>query len=609
MNISKLSIEGYKNFKDKVEIKFHKGLNVIVGENASGKTTIIDALRLILSESEFSYMAIRENDFHRSFDSNNFQAQKIKIDLEWEDLNESEQITFLTWHDGEEKAKLHFEVENKESRKGKYRKTIWGGASLASAFEEETFDFIECIYLPPLRDAETKLINGRGSRIAKLLKLQFENDNDKNVLVASVNKFNKQIIEQENFKRASEAINNRIKESIGEVFAQRISLQFTETSFSSILESIKLIFFPNLAETDLEKFCDIALNSLGYNNLLYIATVLAELEIVQKKEKERTASILLIEEPEAHLHPQLQIKLIKYLNERSKNEKNMQIIITTHSPILASSVEIDRLIHIVKAKNIITTTNLKDILIRPESRKFLSRWLDITKSTLFFSRGVILVEGISEALLIPELAKIVLKTRSDLPNSLEEAGIAVVNINGLSFFHFMQLFCNISKLDDSEEKYELQDGDFPTIPLRCSGITDRDSQKSDGTKSTNYSLKMIQPLEKTKNVRLFVGAEQTFEYELLKMGKNFKTMASCIAEIWPKENSTIRGIKNQCIEIGNDSECTVDNKKFLAEKISHIGKGTYAQVLAEKIIDEEIEFEIPDYIKNAIIWACGDENA
>lgn len=56
MFISKLSIDGYRNCCEKSQISFNKGLNILVGENASGKSTIIDALRLILKDQEQSYI-------------------------------------------------------------------------------------------------------------------------------------------------------------------------------------------------------------------------------------------------------------------------------------------------------------------------------------------------------------------------------------------------------------------------------------------------------------------------------------------------------------------------------------------------------------------------
>lgn len=169
MHISKLYISGYKNAKDRSEIRLNKGLNVLVGENGSGKTTIVNALRLALRENEFSYMNIDEDDFYISLDKQ-YIAPEIRIDLTLESLSPNEQVTFLSWCDADYNAQLHLEINSNPNRKGYYKKEVWGGASKSSIFEDETFDCIDCIYLPPLRDAEEKLVNGKRSRLAQLLK-------------------------------------------------------------------------------------------------------------------------------------------------------------------------------------------------------------------------------------------------------------------------------------------------------------------------------------------------------------------------------------------------------------------------------------------------------
>lgn len=56
MYISELEIDGYKNCNKKSKISFNPGINILVGENASGKTTIIDAIRMILRDSEQGYI-------------------------------------------------------------------------------------------------------------------------------------------------------------------------------------------------------------------------------------------------------------------------------------------------------------------------------------------------------------------------------------------------------------------------------------------------------------------------------------------------------------------------------------------------------------------------
>ena len=124
MFISKLSIDGYRNCCEKSQISFNKGLNILVGENASGKSTIIDALRLILKDQEQSY--ITEDDFYKSF-TQDVKNHNIRIDVTLENLNQEEKITFLSWCNANFDAELHLEVESNPSPRGYFKKSIWGG--------------------------------------------------------------------------------------------------------------------------------------------------------------------------------------------------------------------------------------------------------------------------------------------------------------------------------------------------------------------------------------------------------------------------------------------------------------------------------------------------
>ncbi|MBS5913486.1 AAA family ATPase [Paenibacillus macerans] len=659
MHISSLSITGYKNSKEKSLIKLHKGLNVLVGENGSGKTTIVNALRLILRENEFSYMNINEDDFYVSLDKK-YSAPNIKIDLTFDSLSPDEQVTFLTWCDADFNAQLHLEVSSNPNRKGYFKKEIWGGVSKSSIFEEETFECIDCIYLPPLRDAEEKLVNGKRSRLAQLLKKQYGDKKDE--LVQSVKSFNEQITSNADKKYneieiAKQNINAKLEETLGQRLGQSINLQFAETTFNKIVESIKMVFFPGIKESNPDKFRDIATNSLGYNNLLYIATVFAELELLKDN---NMMTVLLIEEPEAHLHPQLQVKFIKYLEEISRTLENIQVVITTHSPVLASSIKIDNLIHVIQKGDAIITTVLKDIDLGESSKNYINRWLDVTKSTLLFSKGIILVEGISEAMLIPTFAKIVLaqynkKALADikeiLPNSLEEAGVSTVNINGINFKHFMKLFANC---DGSSGKVHL--------PIYCSGITDNDPPKliefvydkhgelkkdknnepitrsvdtfplpGESPSGANSALQLIDDIAKSNWGRLYHSPLKTFEYDLAIEG-NTSQMAKVLHDLWPLEGT----VKGHCMTICSRNNQYPENAQLLKEDaeyifkhidVDEVGKGIYAQELTNylelqinrhmdsinetrsNLIDVYTKISelmvIPEYIKRAIIWACG----
>jgi putative ATP-dependent endonuclease of the OLD family len=529
MFLESMKIAGYKNFREEFTVHFSKGLNVLVGENGVGKSAIIDAIRLVLLEDEFGRRGISESDFHRPFQENATAADAIHIQVQFVDLYREQMVAFLPWSDLKGNAKLNLDVDNKQNNQGHFRPLRWGGASRASAFEWELFDTINCIYLPPLRDAEAKLREGRGSRLARLLRNLNKDDERQKDIETHVKKFHDDLAIHKSgpIAQANNIIRERLREALGTVFGQDTSIRFSETNFNRIAESLRLLFFPKIDFTsNQDLFRNLEENSLGYNNLIYLATVLAEL--TSPSEDAEYLRVLLIEEPEAHLHPQLQVRLLRYL-ENTTTDSGVQVIVTTHSPVLASAVSLKSIIHLSSPNDAspravpISNCGLSD-----KSEAFLSRWLDVTKSTLLFAKGIILVEGIAESMLIPELAKFVLeehnsklaeKSRERLPCTLEDSAVSVINMNGIFFKHFMQLFCNL-------------DGTTGTnLPVRCAGITDQDpSRDSKPTPSkkgsgTNPALELIGRINGSEWARLYANDLKTFEYDLAFDGNNTKVMA------------------------------------------------------------------------------------
>jgi predicted ATP-dependent endonuclease of OLD family len=295
--------------------------------------------------------------------------------------------------------------------------------------------------------------------------------------------------------------------------------------------------------------------------------------------------------------------------------------VTAHSPVLASAASLDSLIHLSKHRNAdknftYTAVALKECGLPDRSKKFITRWLDVTKSTLLFARGIILVEGIAEAMLLSVLAKKVLqdynnKQKDDnrkLSVSLEDAGISVVNMNGIYFSHFFPLFC----------KYDELYGE--NIPVNCAGITDRDPPTTiskDGNKvpskptpsspisdTTNHALELIAKVNKSANVRLYANALKTFEYDLAMEGDNLRIMCSIAKSLVDPGSEAARRFEQYEIDVWNSEKTENDRAEASFYLLTHIEKGAFAQALADSLENSNTTLSIPKYISDAVIWAC-----
>jgi len=639
MYLSNLRTKGFRCFENDFHINLSDGLNVIVGENGAGKTAIISAMRQLFHDSESGRYTVTSDDFSYSFSEEAKPASSFLIQSEFDGLDVDDKVAFLPWVGSANTALLNLEAENKEIR-GRFKKVIWGGTSKSSQFDPELLDLIQCIYLPPLRDAEAKLSNGRQSRLSKLLKAlnrkelkQCRKDEKLHPLEEKVKEFNETLAADEklSIKAANEMITAQLSQAIGLNFGQKTSIQFAESNFTKIAESLTLLFFPNFSAEDQSLFRSLSQNSLGYNNLLYIASILAELTLNEEEDTQPLFKLLLIEEPEAHLHPQLQIRLLNHLKSVAENNKNVQVIVTTHSTVLASSVELGSIIHLSKSTKPIATP-LRSCGLPTNSSLFINRWLDVTKSNLLFAGGVILVEGIAEQMVLPILAKMVLHDQDDGKRCLEDLGVSIINLNGIYFKHFMQLYCNIKESVDDEEVIG------ENIPVRCSGLTDLDPPKTvkikvadpekDGEfkeidedfipyegnmeSGTNHAIKLVESINSSTNARLFVSQYKTLEYDLAMEGNNAALMAEVLSSLWPKPKKGNSPVIDKLTELAQiDWTKEQPKEKALAafeilKRIDdvNVGKGMFAQVMTDKIENKEIAFSVPSYIKDAVLWAC-----
>jgi len=100
MYLNKLRLWNFRKYGSKenesaLEVEFQKGVNLLVGENDSGKSTIIDAIKIVLLTQSHEYIKITEDDFH--INTENLRVDELKIECEFEDFSENEAKNFLEW--------------------------------------------------------------------------------------------------------------------------------------------------------------------------------------------------------------------------------------------------------------------------------------------------------------------------------------------------------------------------------------------------------------------------------------------------------------------------------------------------------------------------------
>lgn len=495
MIISKLKIYNFRQFKSVdaspgLEITFHKGLNALIGENDSGKTAVIDALKLVLLTQSNEYIRPSDEDFYKSVDGDAYSEFKIDCTISEFTQNEAKNfIEYLIFKRDGDKVEYTLELHYRAWKEGHkiFQELRVGDVDDGVSIDGKARDLLKAVYLKPLRDAEREMSSGRSSRISQiLLNHPVFKDKKDHTILDIFQDANKKI---ENYftddvegKQILKTIRDNLKEFNDKGQASNAELKTSDIQLRAILESLSLKA-PEINP------------GLGELNLLFIA---AEL-LLLKDDTDGGMKLALIEELEAHLHPQAQLRLISYL-QNEYNENDVQIIISTHSPILASKINLKNLILMKNGVGYDLAEGKTGL--QKGDYLFLQRFLDSTKANLFFAKGIIMVEGDAENILIPVIADII-------GYPLEKYGISLVNVGSTAFLRYSGIMIR---------------SDGSTIGIPVSVITDCDVKPYDideATKKKNPCEKKEESAqaEKMKNdkytngsVRGFTSPRWTLEY-------------------------------------------------------------------------------------------------
>ena len=469
MYLKHIRAKNYRAFGDgtsapALDWELNPGLNILVGENDAGKTGIVDSIRQVLLTTSYEPVRLFEQDFHINGAD---RAHTLTIEATLCALSPDQEASVLEWltleKDGTCSLILHLEARyhppqaTKRARVDTVVRTGTNGTGPEVGYAVR--ELVRATYLRPLRDAEAELRPGRQSRLSQILSAhndiagQEVNDFDKaspkdipERLVGLMAFAQHHLGEHEVVKGVEKDINDNYLSPFafaGDALQSRIRIA-PDLALTPILEKFELSLLPG-AHIHPDARCT---RGLGYNNALFMA-----MELVLLRDGEELA-LLLVEEPEAHLHPQLQervMDLLKDHSDESQGDKRVQVILTTHSPSLVSTARIEDMTLVHKAQ--VSPLAVGKTKLKRTDYSFLRRFIDATKANLFFARGVMMVEGPAEAILLPSIAEM-------CGRSFSKHGVSIVNVGHTGLFHYARIL-----------QREGSGSDIP-IPVVC--LTDRD---------------------------------------------------------------------------------------------------------------------------------------
>lgn len=532
MYLQQVTVKDFRIF-DRLQVELNKTLNIVVGENNSGKTALVDAVRYTLSSRSGEWLRILESDFRRG-------TSKFSIQLRFAELSAQQAAAFLEHLTFEDVggARLPFlyinlvaELTDQLVRGTRQIRSDLrsGAAGDGPSIEREARDYLSATYLRPLRDAEAELSGGRGSRLAQVLNAaeSFRNTAHVDNLLNAVIEANVAIL-----------ANPGIAHSLTRISDQLKGLDFANTPLNPIIEIVggtdlaalgpierKQMLRAVLERLQLLIDQNERLQGLGYSNLLFMATELLLLE-----QEQDDFPMLLIEEPEAHLHPQLQMKFLKAIRADfgGPGKPALQSILTTHSPNLASKADLESVILMSRGKTFPLRKELTELA--GDDYRFLEKFLDVTKANLFFAKAVVIVEGDGENILLPTIAKL-------LGKPFDDYGVSIVNVGSTAFARYANIF---RRRGLNDEQY--QDHWLP-IPVVC--VRDMDLRPEAAKIAADNPLGFIEYMAggaayweshyatnpagreawidrrrslQGQNVRVEISDHWTFEYSLVMAG-------------------------------------------------------------------------------------------
>lgn len=610
MRLSRITIDNFRNFK---HLDVHLGQHaVVLGENKVGKTNLLFALRIILDPTlPDSARRLRLDDFWDGLPRPLKADDAIEISVEFSDFEGCEELlAVLADHLIQPvpmvaKVTYRFQpiagLDRAPRSEADYEFVIFGGDRPDNSVGYEMRRWMPMDLFPALRDAESDLARWTRSPLRPLLDraAQTIDEEELKEIAEEVNATTSRIAGLHQLDDVVKQVNGQLTTMIGENHAIETALGFAPTEPERLIRALQMMIDGGKR--------GVAEASLGSANVLYLALKHLEHQYLAE-EGERQHTFLAIEEPEAHLHPHLQRLIYRnYLKARDEGQQDRElrsILLTTHSPNVASVAPLANVVVLtnVPREGHTVARSLKGIALEATDREDLERYIDVSRGELFFSKGVILVEGDAEKFLLPTLAKL-----NDETFDFDALGITVCSIAGTNFAPYVKLlgpqgldipFVVLTDYDPKGSAVSQEDADPDS-----DGVGDNYGEN----RVVNHIMQHLLPkevwnkiefgevLELAPNFGIFLN-EFTFEVDVFKAGaeQHFQKAA--------KELSTNKKMHARFDALAKDPT-TLDEKQFLKD-IDSIGKGRFAQRLASALLAAKADV-CPGYIKDALEYMRG----
>lgn len=613
MYLQRLGLKNFRSFVQ-MEIPLCKDLTILVGENNAGKSNAIDAIRLVTTP------AGGRRDLYCETTDVRFGSTERQFELtaSFTELSPAQQGRMISAATDPAITGCVFGMKYDETT-GRFpiRPQLWAGHQRSNP-EPGCHEMVRHVYLPPLRDAKRALASGNPTRIYALLNHFLEGAAPEDLA-----KSLRRGVDAEILGKVGSAVEVGLSALTAGVRRQAASLGFANDE--KLIDIARDLRF-KLADHGIEPE-DLRYSGHGYANLLYMATIAVELE----KVNDADLTLFLVEEPEAHLHPQLQAAVLCFLDEQAEKSRKpregdqgpageLQIIVATHSPNLSAWVESKKLVFfrsflptlanpdaaaaneepqslagvpveimpeiepnpvlpVGRPRRIARCIPLAALPLDAVERRKVDRYLDVTKSAFLFGGRVLLAEGIAEALLLPVIAKkIVLK--DDVEKFRLFRSAVFVPIDGVDFEPYAKLLLSpYEEVRIADRLIVLTDGDGGEI--------------EEGAEIPGVSRK-----RKLEAIAAGLGAadlldvvinDYSLETELVRAG-NADLLKQVYLGLHPRSGDKWDAAVGQA----GVAQAVAVQKLFETTR-----KGDFAQLLAEEI-NADKAFTVPPYLKKAI---------